>query len=84
MTNFKAAVIHGAKVAGHIAFAAIIIGLGVLIDNNSQVTQQFVSYLIQFGIPTAIANIVVAAVVKFIKLRAAQLNAENSNTPPAV
>jgi membrane protein DedA with SNARE-associated domain len=78
MTNLKTAILHGLNVAGHILFAAIIVGLGVLLNNNPAVTSQFSSFLIQFGLPTAIVNIVVAAVVKFIQTEAAKENADTT------
>ncbi len=84
MTNLKTAFQHGISVAGHIFFAAIVVGLGVLINNNPTITQQFSSFLLQFGIPTAIVNIIVAAVVKFIETKAADQNAPTTPSAPTV
>jgi hypothetical protein len=83
MTNLKTALLHGLKVAGHIIIAALVVGLSTLLSGPG-VADKFTTALLQFGIPVALTNILFAMVLKFIQVKAAQVNAENSNTPPTV
>jgi hypothetical protein len=87
MNNLKTVALHGAKVAGHIIIAALVVGLSTLLSGPG-VADKFGSALLQFGVPVALTNIVFAMVLKFIQAKAAQINvpanAPTDNTPPTV
>jgi len=83
MTNLKTALLHGAKVAAHLLIAALVVGLSTLLSGPG-VADKFATALLQFGIPVALTNILFAMVLQFIQVKAAQVNAENSNTTPTV
>ena len=59
------AIIHGTNVAGHIVFSVLLTGLGVLLA-DPKVIGAFAGYVGRFGIPVAIVNVVVAAILRYI------------------
>ena len=64
--------IHVAKVAGHILVAIIFVGALAYLSND-QAT--FTAYLVSFGLPTAVANLLFAGIYKFIQLHQPNPNA---------
>ncbi len=59
-------VLHGVNVASHIVFSILLTGLGVALADPA-IVGKFASYVGHYGVPIAIVNIVVAAVLKYIK-----------------
>lgn len=63
------AIVHALKVGFHIFVAVLIVGFVSYVDNNSGQMQAFTSWLVAFGVPAGIVNMVIAGIVKYLKTK---------------
>lgn len=64
------AILHALKVGGHIFVSILVVGIVSYFDKHSEMMQAFTSWLVSFGIPAGIVNMVVAGIMKYLKASA--------------
>ncbi len=60
------AIVHGIHVAGHIILAIFVTGLGIALTDPT-IVGAFVKYVGHFGVPVAIVNVVIAAIIQYVQ-----------------
>ncbi len=69
MQRFKEAALHALKVAGHIVWSVVLLGVITYVLNNEVMPEWFSTALTQYGVPAAAVNVIWSGFFKWVKSR---------------